>query len=704
MLSSWDRRSSGLRGARRRTLGVLLAVMVAALLAGGAPASAAPAPAPAPAQAPAPAPAPTGPEPTHPDDDHMGSTIRSHEPSTLSTTTPRSTFAAGQVPGMDVSRYQGNVDWRTAYANGARFAYVKASESTTYVNPYFSQQYNGSYGAGMVRGAYHFADPNTSSGAAQATYFVNHGGGWTADGRTLPPMLDIEYNPYGSNICYGLSTTAMSQWIADFSNTVHAMTGRFPTIYTTTNWWNTCTGSNRNFGANPLFIARYNTTPGTLPPSWSNYTLWQYSDSGVFPGDQDVFNGNAAQLTAFAGPAPAPAPTPTPAPDPVLGPAAPARYTPVTPARLADTRPGSGQTGAGQTLGQGGQLTVQVTGKGGVPTTGVTSAVVNVTVANSTKPTYLTVYPAGQARPVASSLNDLDGSIVSNQVSARLSASGALTVYNNTGTADVIVDVEGYYASGGSALSPITPVRVADTRAGSGKPNAGQTLAPSGTLNVAVAGAGNAAPAGATAAVVEVTVTNPTAGGFLTVSPAGRPRPVTSNLNHVAGQNLTKEITVGLGTNPAGALSIFNGSSGTTDVAVDVVGYYTTAGTGTFRTLTPARLADTRAGSGQGYAGQTIRAGQTLKIQASGKGGVAATGASAVVLNVTAPAPDAAGFLTVFPDGATRPGTSNISLVPGQLAVNEVTVKLGPDGSFDIYNNAGNTDVVVDVAGYDTTS
>ncbi|WP_344447177.1 lysozyme, partial [Kitasatospora nipponensis] len=183
----------------------------------------------------------------------------------------------------------------------AKFAYVKATEGTGYTNPYFAQQYNGSYNAGLIRGAYHFALPNASSGATQATYFVNHGGGWSADGKTLPPALDIEYNPYGAS-CYGLSQSAMTAWIRDFSNTVHSRTGRYPTIYTTTDWWSTCTGNNGGFGAtNPLWIARYASSVGTLPNGWSYQTIWQYADSGVFPGDQDAFNGAYDRLQALAG-------------------------------------------------------------------------------------------------------------------------------------------------------------------------------------------------------------------------------------------------------------------------------------------------------------------------------------------------------------------------------------------------------------------
>ncbi|MYS23311.1 Lyzozyme M1 (1,4-beta-N-acetylmuramidase), GH25 family, partial [Streptomyces sp. DvalAA-14] len=204
-------------------------------------------------------------------------------------------------PGLDVSGWQGTVDWPAVRSAGATFAYVKATEGTDYVSPDFSDQYTGSANAGLIRGAYHFAVPDNSSGAAQADYFVSHGGGWSADGKTLPPALDIEYNPYGAT-CYGLSQSAMVSWIRSFSDEVHARTGRYPTIYTTTDWWTTCTGNNAGFGAtNPLWVARYSSGPGTLPAGWSAQTIWQYADSGTFPGDQDSFNGSAAALQAFAG-------------------------------------------------------------------------------------------------------------------------------------------------------------------------------------------------------------------------------------------------------------------------------------------------------------------------------------------------------------------------------------------------------------------
>lgn len=231
----------------------------------------------------------------------MGSQIRKHEGvERFAQNLVLLPQATSSVAGMDVSSYQGNVAWSTAYSNGARFAYVKATEGTYYINSYFAQQYNGSYNAGMIRGSYHFANPSNSSGAAQANYFIAHGGGWSADGKTLPGALDVEYNPYGAS-CYGLSQSGMASWISDFVNTYHNSTGKWPVIYTSTSWWSSCVGTKLNLSStDPLWVARYASSVGTLPYPWGYYTMWQYADSGVFPGDQDTFNGSLTQLKTLA--------------------------------------------------------------------------------------------------------------------------------------------------------------------------------------------------------------------------------------------------------------------------------------------------------------------------------------------------------------------------------------------------------------------
>ncbi|MBM7173418.1 lysozyme [Streptomyces sp. G44] len=207
---------------------------------------------------------------------------------------------ATQTEGVDVSSHQGNVAWSTLWNSGVKWAYVKATEGTYYENPYFAQQYNGSYNVGMIRGAYHFATPDTASGASQANYFASNGGGWSRDGRTLPGALDIEWNPYGA-ACYGKSQSAMVSWIRDFLTTYKARTGRDAVIYTATSWWKQCTGNYSGFGAsNPLWIARYDTTPGELPAGWGFHTMWQYTSSGPTVGDHNKFNGAYDRVQALA--------------------------------------------------------------------------------------------------------------------------------------------------------------------------------------------------------------------------------------------------------------------------------------------------------------------------------------------------------------------------------------------------------------------
>ncbi|SDP83743.1 lysozyme [Lentzea jiangxiensis] len=247
-----------------------------------------------------PAPASAAPLPEGSADHTAGSQILEHEGPGDLRSASGSPPAAGKVPGMDVSSHQGEVDWKSAWDEGARFSYVKATEGIRYRNPGFTQQYDGSHEIGMIRGAYHFALPDRASGAEQANFFVDNGGGWSPDGRTLPPALDVEYNPYGDT-CYGLSQAAMTAWVKTFSDTVYARTKRHPMIYTSTTWWNECVGGSVEFGAdNPLWIARYSTEVGPLPMGFDFHTIWQWQAAGLFPGDQNLFNGRFEQLRRIA--------------------------------------------------------------------------------------------------------------------------------------------------------------------------------------------------------------------------------------------------------------------------------------------------------------------------------------------------------------------------------------------------------------------
>lgn len=222
---------------------------------------------------------------------------------------PRAT--QGQPLGLDVSSHQGSVDWAKVKADGARFAYVKATEGTGYRNPYFGQQYTGAASVGLLRGAYHFGRPDGASGAAQATYFVNNGGGWSADGITMPPVLDIEDNPYeGLNRCYGKSPAQLASWVRDFTQTVYRMTNKQAMIYTSYYFWRDCLGNTSEFSkTNPLWLASYYTNSPLIPGGWPTYTVWQYANDhadaaqtvkATFPGDQNVFNGSIDLLRKFA--------------------------------------------------------------------------------------------------------------------------------------------------------------------------------------------------------------------------------------------------------------------------------------------------------------------------------------------------------------------------------------------------------------------
>jgi hypothetical protein len=270
-----------------------------------------------------------------------------------------------------------------------------------------------------------------------------------------------------------------------------------------------------------------------------------------------------------------------------------------------------------------------------------------------------------------------------------------VTVTTPSGTSAVSAGDKFAYTLPAAAYTAVTPVRLLDTR------NVGGPLGPGGVRNLIVAGATPGAPLGATAVVLNVTVTNTTAAGFLTVYPAGSTRPVASSLNWGAGSTIPGLVTVQVGT--GGAITFFN-AGGSTDVVVDLEGYFAPpSGTaGGEVALTPARITDTRPGSGRPNAGNTMGSASTITVQVTGAGGVPASGVSAAILNVTVTNTSAAGVLTVWPAGSVRPLASNLNWVAGQTVPNRVFVPVGSGGQVSIFNFAGSTDVVVDVSGYFT--
>lgn len=256
------------------------------------------------------------------------------------------------------------------------------------------------------------------------------------------------------------------------------------------------------------------------------------------------------------------------APEPPL-----ASYEPLSPARLADTRAGGstvdGLFAGGGAVGPGATLELLVTGRGGVPVSGVGAVVVNVTATGGSAASHLTVFPSGETRPNASNLNFVAGQTVPNLVVAKVGADGKVSIRNNSGSTHVVADVVGYFTTSGVELfAPMSPARVLDTRDGTGGP---ATKVAAGTPRaVKVTGVGGV-PSDATSVVLNVTVVDPTAASHLTVWPHGAAMPTASNLNFAAGATVPNLVMAKVGSQ--GQVSIAN-NTGSTHVVVDVVGWY----------------------------------------------------------------------------------------------------------------------------------
>ncbi|HEX5586312.1 MAG TPA: hypothetical protein VFZ17_03310, partial [Acidimicrobiia bacterium] len=276
-------------------------------------------------------------------------------------------------------------------------------------------------------------------------------------------------------------------------------------------------------------------------------------------------------------------------------------YTSLTPARIVDTRDGTGDKLG--VLGSASQFDAQITGRGGVPASGVKAVVLNATVTQTTAASYLTVWPAGIARPVLSNLNYVPGQTVPNLVTVAVGANGRVSVYNNAGSTHVIFDVVGYYAdptgTPGGRFHSLSPFRFFDTRAGSGGVPQ-RPLAADETLAFDVTGKGGV-PASVSAVVMNVTVTEPSSSGHITVYPGDvSPRPTTSNLNFVTGLTEPNLVIVRVPANGIVNFHNFSNFAGTVHLIADVVGYFDedrSTESGRFVGANPFRVIDTRLSS-----------------------------------------------------------------------------------------------------------
>jgi hypothetical protein len=371
------------------------------------------------------------------------------------------------------------------------------------------------------------------------------------------------------------------------------------------------------------------------------------------------------------------------------------KFVPLAPTRVLDSRIGLGHAG---TTRPGATATLSMLGRGGVPASGVTAVLLNVTLTDAQGPGFVQVFPTGLA-PVGASSNlgvEYAGQTIPNLVIAPLGVAGAVSIYTQGG-GHLIADVFGYFVESGSTADGryvrARPSRLFDSRSvPSGK------LAAGGSARVQVTGLNGVPTDGAAAVVLNVTATQATGAGYVQVLPSDTAVGGYSNLNVVADQTIPNLVVVPVGAD--GSVTVF--SERGTHVVVDVFGYFTNAVApqstdGLFVTLNPTRLLDTR--------GTAIPARESVTdITPIGRAGIPINDVAAVFGNLTATDSAGAGYVQVISGLAgARPGLwSNVNIErPNQTVANAAIANLGDDGALSVYTSAA-THFIFDVSGYFT--
>jgi hypothetical protein len=387
--------------------------------------------------------------------------------------------------------------------------------------------------------------------------------------------------------------------------------------------------------------------------------------------------------------------------DEILGapppPAEPSTYTPVTPARLLDTRTGNGLSGRFTSRSP---RTFDVAGRGGVPAD-ATAVTGNLTVTQQTSEGYLALGPIPDGTPSTSTLNFPVGDTRANNVTVRLSAAGGLSaVFVGTSGArtHVVFDVTGYFREGtaGARFTALNPTRVLDTRDDLGLAGPFQTGDP---RTFAVAGEGGV-PSGALAVAGNLTVTAQTHSGHVSLGPDADPTPNTSTLNFPVGDTRANGVVVPLGNGGTLSATYVSSSAGTVELIFDVTGYFATGDSGAvFVPVNPARLLDSRTGNGLSGA---FAMGDPRTFDVAGRGGVPAD-ASAVTGNLTVVRQTRGGHFALGPSVGPDSSFSTLNFPAVDIRANGVAVALGGSGGLSnvyIASGSATTHAVFDVTGY----
>src|ERR1022692_1263850 len=364
-----------------------------------------------------------------------------------------------------------------------------------------------------------------------------------------------------------------------------------------------------------------------------------------------------------------------------------------SPCRAVDTRP---ERGGGGPIQGGIPQNFPISGAGscGILTSAAAYSM-NVSAVPEGPLGYLTVWPAGQPRPLASTLNSLDGRIQANAAIIPAGASGEISVYA-LNTTNVVVDVNGYFAPvSGSTLAfyPLTPCRVADTRKsnfpqGLGPPflNAGQERA----FPILDAATCNIPSSGVAAYSLNFSVVPHGSLFYMTVWPTGGPRPTVSTLNDIPGQIIANAAIVTAGA--SGEVSVY--PTNDTDLVIDINGYFAAAGMGglSLYGVTPCRVIDTR------IAGGAFNGLLSPPVDVVDAACAASSLAQAYVFNASVVPVGALGYLTLWPDGATQPLVSTLNALDATISSNMAIVP-STNGEVDAYAS-GLTQLILDISSY----
>src|SRR5712692_2381741 len=369
-----------------------------------------------------------------------------------------------------------------------------------------------------------------------------------------------------------------------------------------------------------------------------------------------------------------------------------ADFVPVNPCRIADTRNARGAFG-GPAIARGASRDFVIPNSDcGIPSTAVAYSL-NVAVVPHGTLGYLTAWPAGQSKPVVATLNSLDGRIKSNAAIVPAGANGAISIFATDAT-DVILDVNGYFvptaaSAGAVAYYPVTPCRIADTRLAQG-PLAGPGLKGQGTRAFPIRSSTCGVPANAQAYSLNFAAVPKGQLGYLTVWPAGQPQPLVASLNGRTGTVTANAVIVPADSN--GAVDVF--ATDDTDLVIDINGYFAPAGPGglSLHNLPPCRVLDTRLPAGA----LPFNGTRDVNVTASGCG--LPPEAQAYVFNATAVPTAALGYITMWPQGTSRPLAATLNAVDGAITSNMAIVPTA-NGKVSVFT-ANPTHLVLDIFGY----